>query len=322
MGESAQLQVLVTSSFLLTTAIAMTALVGYYVIFEVQMYKNSEGKMRMHFVVLTLFLSLTSTCSTWFNSTFYFIYGQTPLNELNAPDTILNIMTATAHVYLLYLRTQGLFATSQNLAKLMKFLGFIFVILSAFNVSVGILVLLGTAVPELNIRVTNFLFVNGTVAMAFVLIMIDSISTYAFGKQVSEQKQMNQKFVQNQDMQIIAKMGLAICVLSITTFVFYTSSYIKSTGFQTLGAAGFILIENCIAGLWVIMKIRLDNLKNKRTNAEPLFCLKWFQDSTKASELQTIPKSLPSSGDNTPNTTVESGKLEVQLGERKSLTSK
>jgi hypothetical protein len=299
-------------------------LIGYFVVFEVQMYKSSEGKMRMQFVLLTPFLSLTSTCSTWTNAIVYFKNGRTLLNELNAPDTILNIMTAAAHVYLLYLRTQGLFATSVHLAKSMKILGIIFAFLSVFNVFLGILVFLETVFPQINMGVTDWLFVSATIIMAFFLIMIDSISTYVFGKQVSKQNQIKQKLVRNEDMQIIARMGLSICILSITIFVFYTTSYASSTAsFQDIGAAGFILTGNCIAGLWIIMKIRVDNLKNKRSSVEPHCCLKWIQECEKSLEVETnqSPSEALLSSDHLLNTT-ESGNLPLQLSERKPSASK
>jgi hypothetical protein len=289
MVDAAQSEVfLVVSYVLLITAGIMTGMVGYFVFFEAQLYRSSGGKMRTKFVVLTLILGFTSTCSTWLNTFLYFKYGLEILNELNAPDTILNIFTASAHVYLLYLRTLGLFSTSPKLAKVLKFLGMCFGLLSTFSILVGVFVFVGMVAPQINQRTSNVLFFYGTLTMALCLILIDLISTFAFAKQVAKQSESKTQLVLLQDTQIIARMGLGICLLSVLTFVFYTFSYIsQAANFQIISAAGFILTGNCIAGLWIVMKIWVDSLRKNDAGTASQTCLQWFQRNFRYSNLKT-----------------------------------
>jgi hypothetical protein len=100
------------------------------------------------------------------------------------------------------------------------------------------------------------------------LVLIDIISTFAFAKHVSEQKNSNLRHVQNDNTILIAKAGICICLQSLVTFSCYVSSRVVERFSKPWIAiwVGYIACSNVVSALWIVLKIRIDRMNFLREN--------------------------------------------------------
>jgi hypothetical protein len=255
---------------LLASSIFMTLLLLYFGYFEYLMWRNSSSsgnkKKRTvnYFVILTLLASVAATCSTWINAICYLTIGLPSFsagNALNIVDTILNLLGAAGHVYLLVLRTRGLFTTSLQLAKFMKILGFCFTVFLAFNIVVTISSLFPAQLITRNLHVLGIVFADGTIAMSVVLLAIDIASSFVFGRQVYQQHVSKVQLIQDDDTKIIANMGFAISSFSLVTCTLYALSQLLVVTMLNFNWIAYLISADIVVALWIIMKIRVDKLK-------------------------------------------------------------
>jgi hypothetical protein len=253
------------SYVLLTVSILMTLLLLYFIWFELGVYRATHGKMKLKFVILTLAASSAQICSSWINTYYYFnnLPVFTLLNAPNAPDVILNILGAIGDVYLLILRIQGLLMTSILLSRLIKVLGICFSILCSLSIALTIT----AVVLQSGSTVFSILFSTSTVATGVVLLTLDIVSTFAFARLVYEQHSTTKEYIAgSEETKVISVIGIIICGVTLLNVVLFVSSSFANQHQRTLWTA-FVICGNCIAALWILMKIRIDTAKQGSFNS-------------------------------------------------------
>jgi hypothetical protein len=254
---------------LLTTSIFMILLFIYFIWFEYGVYRTLKGKMKLKFVILTLAANSAQICITAMNA-FYFFNGMQVFTIINSPtsaDVLLNIVSASADVFLLILRIRGLLMTSIFLSKLVKFLGICF----AISCALTLLVTVAPIIVHLSSSTTKMfstLFGLATVSLGCVMISLDIVSTFAFARLAFERRSKSKLYIsQSEQTQVIALIGVVICGLTFLNLLLFSCSHFILT-YQNVFWTAFLMSENSIAILWILMKLKIDSEKKSSLDVE------------------------------------------------------
>jgi hypothetical protein len=261
--------------FLLVSIIA-------FIYFQFQRYHSWERVFQNKFVKLTLCLTTSmviaqvSLILLLVFSTFS-LYSPDVLSWNDSSTSALQVLNISclvaallAHIALLYVRTQAVIVNSKVvcIAPLFKFL----------LVSSGIWAFL-VVLTRLLILVGSIAY-NATIAFTIVSVFFglssctaDVVSSYCFIAYVRESSAnlSNQKYVQDNSTQIIAKIGSWISVISLLTSLIYISSRITTSTIPRQWQLLVMMTFSCVSQfLWMYMKIILDRQHLEEQNTPGL----------------------------------------------------